>query len=86
VAKHPNACIVLAVAGYDRDPREVDEVPEVAEHYVRFARFAGVDTLASAIASPLHRDSIGVLGACGGLKDFDADDVVRIGPPSPERH
>jgi hypothetical protein len=86
VAKHPNACIALAIAGYDRDLREVDEIPEAAEHYQRFARFAGVDTLASAIGSPLHRDSIGVLGACGALRDFDEEDVVRIGPPSTEKH
>jgi hypothetical protein len=86
VEKHPNACIALAIAGYDRDLREVDEIPEAAEHYIRFARFAGVDTLASAIASPLHRDSIGVLGACGALRDFDEKDVIRLGPPSSERH
>jgi hypothetical protein len=86
VKKHPGACIALAIAGYDRDPREIDEIPEAAQHYRRFAAFAGVDTLAAAIESPLHRDSIGVLGACSALRDFDPDNVVRIPAPSTERH
>jgi hypothetical protein len=86
LAAKPNITIAIAVAGYDLDDRELADIPEAAEYLRRWARFAGVDTLASAIASPLHKDSIGVLGACSALRDFDADDVVRIAPPSTEKH
>jgi hypothetical protein len=82
----PKAKITIVVAGYDTDLRECDEIPEVAEQLQHFACLAGVDTLTTAIASPLHRNSIGLLGACSALRDFDADNVVRIGPPSRAKH
>jgi hypothetical protein len=83
---HPKAAIAIVMAGWDADPREIPDIAEAAEHFRRFARFAGLDGVRAALASRLHRDSVGLLAACGCFPEVDPDDVQIIGPPSTARH
>jgi hypothetical protein len=86
LAERRNVIIAIGLAGWDLDERDVPDIPEAAEFVRKWARFARVDTLDLAMASPLVRDSVGVLGACGALRDVDPADVTRIGPPSTAKH
>ena len=42
--RFPNSGFYLQIAGYDNDPREPWEFPEVARYVRRFARTAGLDS------------------------------------------
>src|ERR1700722_15845007 len=42
VKRHPKATFGVSIAGYDDDPRELVDFPEVREYVCRWARFAGV--------------------------------------------
>ena len=67
------------IAGYDDDPRELWTIPEVRDYVVRWARFAGFDSLAAAQGSPLNDDSVGVLAACGAFPEVDPGSVEVVG-------
>jgi hypothetical protein len=41
--KAPQALYALVMFGYDDDPRELWEIPEVCEYIPRFARYAGLE-------------------------------------------
>jgi hypothetical protein len=86
VKTYPKAVIAIVVAGYDTDSREIPSIPEAAEHFRRFARSAGLLSVHDALASPLHRDSVGLLAACGAFHDFAPEDVQIVRPPSTARH
>jgi hypothetical protein len=59
IARYPNAVYVLTMPGYDDDPRELWEFPDVCEYVCLWARFAGLDELQAALdafsAGPLAR-------------------------------
>jgi hypothetical protein len=77
-AKGPKALVHIMIAGYDDDPREIADIPEAREYVCRWARFAAIDSIAAAQASPLNDDSVGVLAACGCFPEVDPDDVMVI--------
>jgi hypothetical protein len=51
IARYPNAVYVLAIPGYDDDPRELWEFPDVCEYVCLWARFAGLDDQQAALAA-----------------------------------
>jgi hypothetical protein len=55
-AKHPAATFCPIVAGYDEDPRELWEIPEVVKYVRQFAELAGIKK-----PSDLPRDPLGHL-------------------------
>jgi len=46
--RYPNAAFTLSMMGYDNDPRELYEFPEVTRYVRRWARYTGMDNLAVA--------------------------------------
>jgi hypothetical protein len=44
-ARYPKATFNICVLGYDADPRELWEIPEVRRHVRHWARLAGLDDL-----------------------------------------
>jgi hypothetical protein len=72
--RYPKAVIVLCIAGYDSDPREIFEIPEAVEHYRSWAKFARIKTYQGALAV-LHPDSAAVLATCGALSDVSPDQI-----------
>jgi hypothetical protein len=74
-AKYPKSIIVLQIAGYDDDPREVWQIEEARDYYKRWARFAGLTSSTAAQATPLHDVSFGVLAICGAFSDIDPNSV-----------
>jgi hypothetical protein len=59
----PQARFCLIIGGYDEDPREVWNIPEVAEYYVWIA--AGLMHLGMPFtALKLHDDTLAVLALC----------------------
>jgi hypothetical protein len=75
-SRYPKACFMLCLLGYNDDPREIWEFPD-ARRYVRWwARFAGMDDIATANrwvgassmvgrTLPQGAGGIGFLAACG---------------------
>jgi hypothetical protein len=67
-AENPKAKFVLQVGGFDDDPRELWEFPEVCAYVQRWANLVGLDTLEDAgkwvgscegrLASPLTDDEL----------------------------
>jgi hypothetical protein len=86
LAARPNVSVAIAMAGWDEEFADLPEIPEAREYVRKWARFAGVDTLAKAKASPLHEASVGMIAACGGLTDVDPASVRRVAWPSTARH
>ena len=56
-------CIYAHLAGYDSDPRELWDIPEVADYVRLWAHLAGLDTNSAPAA--LHEMSLSLLVACG---------------------
>jgi hypothetical protein len=75
LARYPKAIIMLSVAGYDDDRREIWEIPEARDYVCRWAKLAGLDHSAAAMTSPLDRDAVGLLAKCGAFSDVDPDAV-----------
>jgi len=70
----------LQIAGYDDDPRELWEIKETRKYIGQWARFAGLDRIDIAVATPLDPDWIAVLAKCGAFRDSDPDLPIRGGP------
>jgi hypothetical protein len=62
--RFPNSHFYLQIAGYDNDPRELWEFPEVTRYVRRFARTAGLDS-EEAATKWLELIGTGFLAACG---------------------
>ena len=79
--KHfPNAKFYLQIAGYDDDPRELDEFPEVTRYVRRFARMTGLDDVAAA-DKWLLPPCIGLLAMCGVFGEAIRQEGLRSAPP-----
>jgi hypothetical protein len=71
-ARYPKAVFYLQLLGYDTDPRELWEFPEVRRYVRRWARLAGLSELETAnfwigncegrLASPLTDPRVGTVG------------------------
>jgi hypothetical protein len=48
MARYPKALFLLTFAGYDDDPRELHELPEVCAYARTWAELAGMDNEAAA--------------------------------------
>jgi hypothetical protein len=81
--RHPQALIALSILGYDQDPRELWEFPEVCRYVRRFARSAGLSDWRVALEVPWVDASwgIGFLAGCGVFGD-DAPIRVNLPPPT----
>src|SRR5262245_33537983 len=86
LAKYPKAYIHPHVAGYDTDPRELWQIPEVCDYLCHWARFAGLDHSSAFGALPnadhardyLVPHLLAFLAKCGAVKDIDPD-RIRVG-------
>jgi hypothetical protein len=67
VAKHPRACFVLMIPGYDDDPRELWEFPEVTAYVRHFAEAAGIRYVNDVPGSDpeVRGNMAGFLAGCG---------------------
>ena len=81
--RHPQAPIALIILGYDQDPRELWEFPEVCRYVRRFARSACLGDWRIAMSVPWLHESWGIalLAACGAFGD-DAPIQVDLPPPT----
>jgi hypothetical protein len=61
----PGAATSLHITGYDDDPREIYEFPEVTRYVRRFARAANIDFDLG--CARLHPTSVGLLALCGAF-------------------
>ena len=72
-ARYPAAKFGLFIAGYDDDPRELWEIPEVAAHVRCWAALAGLTDVASAIAGGIENNkdcaSVWLLHQCGVFEE-----------------
>jgi hypothetical protein len=77
VKRYPKALFVIQMPGYDHDPRELWEIPEVTHYVRRWAYYAGMDDIivadrylgaSSAIGQPATA-GFGFLAACGVFGD-----------------
>lgn len=82
-ARSPQSPVCLSFLGYDQDPREVWQFPEVRRFLRWWARFAGIGEWQAAAAVPWLDPSwgVGLLAACGVFGD-DRPFVLRL-PPRP---
>jgi hypothetical protein len=79
--RHPKASFGISVAGYDDDPRELIDFPEVREYVCRWARFAGVNFESLDTISFASEGDIAFLAACGVFGDkITVDREVPIKP------
>jgi hypothetical protein len=81
VKRHPKALFRISIAGYDDDPRELCDFPEVREYVCRWARFAGITFETLSTVAFAEEESIGFLAACGVFGD--QIEVVREPPAKP---
>jgi len=51
IARYPNAVYILIMPGYDDDPRDLWEFPDVCAYVCLWARFAHLDDLQAALAA-----------------------------------
>jgi len=70
-SRHPYSRILLCIPGYDQDPRELWDFPEVCKYVRRFSRAAGLNDWRAASEVPWADPSWGVafLAACGAFGD-----------------
>lgn len=66
-AHYPQALIMLAIRGYDNDPRSLWDIPEVASYIRRFAREAKLTDWRSPLFQALEETSRGLLIACDAI-------------------
>jgi hypothetical protein len=78
--RFPNSQFYLQVAGYDNDPRELWEFPEVTHYVRRFARTAGLDS-EEAVTKWLEPIGTGFLAACGVFGEEARQATLRNAPP-----
>ena len=82
--RYPNGAFVISITGYENDPRELYEFPEVTRYVRWWARFSGMDDLIAAerylgLSSPAGRllaqlgnlglNSFAFLAGCGVFGD-----------------
>jgi len=60
---NPRAEFEISIDGYDDDPRELWQIPEVVSYVKLWAAAAGIGDVAT--AQRLNRQSLGLLGLCG---------------------
>jgi hypothetical protein len=68
VKRYPEAHFVVSLTGYDQDPREIWEIDEAASYVRRWARLAGLNSLAQA-SQYLDEHGMAFLAACGVFGD-----------------
>ena len=80
-ARYPRIHIVVCMAGWDQDPRELCHIDEARAYVCRWARFAGIASIDD--AEP-HLDAygLGFLAACGVFGE-DIRRRVRVPPAIP---
>jgi hypothetical protein len=81
VKRHPKALFRVAIAGYDDDPRELCDFPEVREYVCRWARFAEINFETLSTLPFADEESVAFLAACGVFGD--QIEVVREPPVKP---
>jgi hypothetical protein len=69
LGRHPKATFGLSIAGYDDDPRELVDFPEVRDYVCRWARFAGVTFESLDTISFASEGDVAFLAACGVFGD-----------------
>ncbi len=72
------AGIYPSIGGYEDDPRELFEIPEVRSYLCRWAQFAGIETSADAIAAKIHPHMCAILAKCAAFTDVDPDAIPVI--------
>jgi hypothetical protein len=73
IEKSPKAVFMPVIAGYDEDPRELWDFPEVRDYVRRWARFADL-TVETLKTVAMLEGSVGFLAACGVFGDhFDVN-------------
>jgi hypothetical protein len=67
--RYPSARIGLMVGGYDDDPRELRDLPEVRKYIAAWARDAGLSDWRVAVQVPWDESmgSLALLQACGAF-------------------
>jgi hypothetical protein len=60
-AKNPKTRIAIMVGGYDDDPRELWQIPEVRKYLQVFAQKAGIRDWRNPAVMQMHEESIGML-------------------------
>ena len=76
--RHPKALFGVSIAGYDDDPRELCDFPEVREYVCRWARFAGINFETLNTLPFAEEELVAFLAACGVFGD--EIEVVREPP------
>lgn len=78
-ARHPQAIVYPTVVGYDEDPRELWEIPEVVRYVQQFAELAGIKR-----PSDLPPDPLGHLFTFFGAMGLWGDGTrVEVTAPMP---
>jgi hypothetical protein len=67
--RHPKAVFRVSIAGYDDDPRELCDFPEMREYVCRWARFAWVNFEALDALPFADEKTVAFLAACGVFGD-----------------
>jgi hypothetical protein len=87
--KFPNSLICISLAGYDEDPREIWDIAEAACYVRQWARFAGMDDMATAIRvferlpEEYMSGAISFLAACGVFGEEAKRMALRAHRPIP---
>jgi hypothetical protein len=79
--RHPKASFQISIAGYDDDPRELCDFPEVREYVCRWAKCAGINFETLSTLPFADKGSVAFLAACGVFGDKIK--VVRERPVKP---
>jgi hypothetical protein len=79
--RFPNSQFYLQIAGYDNDPRDLWEFPEVTRYVRRFARTAGLDSEDAAMKW-LESIGVGFFAACGVFGEEMRQTALRNLPPT----
>jgi hypothetical protein len=78
--KYPIAGLTFTIGGYDDDPTELWEYPEVMQYIRWFANASGLDDWRNPVISRLHEDCVGLLI----LSDsFAPDHPYKVSTPPP---
>ena len=77
VARHPGTVMYPSMHGYDDDPRGLWEIEEARDYFCRWAKFAGLNSSADAMAIPVAEEAFAVMAKCGAFEDVDPD-TVRV--------
>lgn len=79
--RHPTSPIAFCIGGYDDDPREIYNIPEVARYIRIFAMAANLTDWRDAIKIPWEPSyaSLAVLQMCGV---FASDSPIKVNVPT----